>query len=163
MKTGENDSSVFFLCRGNQMTIDQKQQIIERRRGGQSYVDIATALLISENTIKSFCRRNNIVTNKIAAKQITKRHPDLCRHCGKSLKQGTKGHPKKFCSEECRRQWWKDNDALYARKAFYTLACKECGTAFESYGNQARKFCGHACYIKNRFGRIGDACDRSAI
>ena len=86
-----------------------------------------------------------------------------CRQCGKPLKQGIKGQPKKFCSEECRRFWWKDNDSELVRKAYYTIICAECGNKFESYGNKSRKFCGHACYINNRFKKESCLNESGAI
>jgi len=38
----------------------QKEQITQMRSEGFSYAKIAAALGISENTVKSFCRRNNL-------------------------------------------------------------------------------------------------------
>ena len=38
----------------------QKQNIANMRRNGASYAKIAAALDISENTVKSYCRRNNL-------------------------------------------------------------------------------------------------------
>lgn len=135
------------------MTAEQKQKIQQLRQLGQSYGEIATALSISENTVKSYCRRKNIgIRRKTVERKVTESNTN-CKNCGKPLIQGTKGHPRKFCSEECRRAWWKENDGQYAKKAYYTLVCKECGKKFESYGNKTRKFCGHACYIQSRFGR----------
>ena len=42
------------------MTTAQKQRIEYLRGKGDSYAAIAADLGISENTIKSYCRRNNI-------------------------------------------------------------------------------------------------------
>ena len=42
------------------MTTAQKQQIEFLRDKGESYATIAYDLGISENTVKSYCRRNNI-------------------------------------------------------------------------------------------------------
>lgn len=145
------------------MTPNQKEQIKELRQRGHRYVDIAAALSISENTVRSFCRRNNIVTSQKASEQENKEYPDHCKQCGKTLKQGKKGHPKKFCSEECRRLWWKENKDKAAKNAYYTVICEECGTEFESYGNSARKFCGHACYIKHRYGKGREEYDACAV
>lgn len=50
------------------MTTAQKQQIEFLRGKGASYVFIAVVLGISENTVKSYCRRNNI---GVAIKQGT--------------------------------------------------------------------------------------------
>ncbi len=133
------------------MTNIQKEKIQKMRQEGQSYSQISSTLGISQNTIKSYCRRNNLGATKSTKPKTEKKIFTSCKHCGKTLTQGTKGQPKKFCCEECRRDWWKVNDNELVKKAYYTLSCAECGIKFESYGNKNRKFCGHACYIKNRF------------
>lgn len=135
------------------MTDDHKEKIKRMRQDGQSYSKIASTLGISENTIKSYCRRNNLTTIKNNKPKKEKEIYTSCKQCGKPLTHGTKGQQKKFCCEECRRAWWKANDGELNKKAYYTLVCEECGTKFESYGNKNRKFCGHACYINNRFKR----------
>ena len=133
------------------MTSIQMEQIQKMRQEGQSYSHIASNLKISKNTIKSYCRRNKLLASENMKAKEEKEIYTSCKHCGKPLTQGTKGKPKKFCSEECRRLWWKANDSELVKKAYYTISCAECGNIFESYGNRSRKFCGHACYIKNRF------------
>jgi DNA-binding CsgD family transcriptional regulator len=139
------------------MTEKEKEKIHLMRHNGQSYSKIASALGISKNTIKSYCRRNNLGAKK--EKEIY----TSCKQCGKALTQGTKGQPKKFCSEECRRLWWKANESQYNKKAFYTLRCIGCGEKFQSYGNKNRKFCSHACYINYRFKKVGSLNDEGAI
>ena len=145
------------------MTTDQKEQIQQMRQKGLSYLQIASALNISENTIKSYCRRNNLATMKSTKPQAVKEIHSSCKHCEKPLTHGTKGQPRKFCSEKCRRAWWKANDSQLMKKAYYALKCTECGKKFESYGNKNRKFCGHACYIKNRFEKEGDEYDPCSV
>lgn len=139
------------------MTDIQKEKIREMRKEGQSYSKIALVLEINENTIKAFCRRNNLGTIKNTKPKEEKEICTACKHCNKALTHGAKGQPKKFCSEECRRAWWKVNEVQLNKKAYYTLICVECGTKFESYGNKNRKFCGHACYINNRFKKERNA------
>jgi Sigma-70, region 4. len=142
-------ASVFLL--EGKMTTAEKDRIHEMRLLGISYSQISSELNISENTIKSYCRRHNL--GKTTAKKTTGIlvEKDVCKHCGKPIKQGSKGKHKKFCTEECRRLWWKANDTHIQRKAYYTLVCHGCGKSFKSYGNAKRKFCSHACYINNRF------------
>ncbi|MCX7749149.1 MAG: sigma-70 region 4 domain-containing protein [Clostridia bacterium] len=152
----------------NQMNIEQKQKIFELRSNGQSYLQIAQTLRVSENTVKSFCRRNinkpEKVETSVAIKTVeTKESLSDCKHCGKPLIHADKGQPKKFCSEKCRRIWWKANDGQIDRKAWYALNCSMCGIEFESYGNRNRRFCSHACYIKKRFEKGGGENDKRAI
>lgn len=140
------------------MTNTEKENIKEMRKEGQSYSEIALALDINKNTVKAFCRRSKLQTNKkVEIKIKEKEFNFVCKNCGKPLKKGTKGQPKKFCSEKCRRDWWKCNDKELNKKAYYTFICIECGSEFKSYGNKKRKFCSHACYINNRFKKGSEA------
>ena len=166
------------LCMGVQhMTIDQKKKIQQMRQEDRSYLEIALTLGISKNTIKSYCRRKNLDTSEgsTAKTAVLKRSCEIhtdCKQCGKPLVQGKRGQPKKFCSEECRRTWWKGNSSQIAKKAWYTLTCSMCGKEFESYGNKERKFCDHSCYIsyryndfakRKRFEKAGDDHDSRTV
>ncbi len=157
-----------FFMGVKQMNMGQKQKIHELRGNGQSYKQIALALGISENTVKSYCRRNIKMAAETEATIIDKQirieeFHTICKHCQKPLVQAVKGQPKKFCSEKCRRLWWKANESRLNRKAYYSLTCSMCGVKFESYGNRNRKFCSHACYIKKRFEKEGGANDKRAV
>ncbi|NFE94373.1 helix-turn-helix transcriptional regulator [Clostridium botulinum] len=146
------------------MTGTEKENIKKMRKEGQSYSQIALALNINKNTVKAFCRRSRLQTNeKVKTKIKEKEICFVCKNCGKPLKKGTKGQPKKFCCEACRREWWKANDKEINKKAYYTLICTECGIKFESYGNKKRKFCSHACYINNRFKKERNVHESRAI
>ena len=128
----------------------QKQQIIELRNQGISYSKIADALGISLNTIKSFCRRNNLGGHiGKESKQINK---TFCKECGKELNQNLGKKPLKFCSDKCRVKWWNTHPELVNRKAIYSFICTYCGEPFTAYGNSKRKYCSHSCYINHRFG-----------
>lgn len=145
------------------MTDNQKEEIQKMRQEGKSYSQIAIIIGINKNTVKSYCRRNNLGATESNKPKNEKKVYTACKHCGKQLIQGTNGQPKKFCSEQCRRLWWKANDNQIVRKAYYTIRCLECGKKFESYGNKNRKFCGHACYINNRFKKERTLNDTRAI
>ena len=42
------------------MTIIQKRKVVYLREKGESYAAIASAIGASENTVKSYCRRNGL-------------------------------------------------------------------------------------------------------
>lgn len=132
------------------MTDAEKEKIRFWRMEGFGYGTIADRLGLSENTVKSFCRRNHL-TGVASKKPLT-----VCRHCGQPLIQCPKRKGRKFCSEACRRAWWKAHPELVDRKAFYLMTCAHCGKEFKSYGNRTRKYCSHACYIAARFGEGGN-------
>lgn len=122
---------------------EQKQRLNALRRSGAGYGQIADALEISINTVKSFCRRHGLSS---AAK------PSVCEQCGRTIEQNPGRKRKRFCSVLCRNKWWNTHLELVKRKAVYTFICPNCGKEFRVYGNSHRKFCSHACYIEYRFG-----------
>lgn len=133
------------------MTDLQKEQIKTLRLQGISYVKIGEMLGISDNTVRSFCRRNGLGD---AAKNTV-----ACKHCGKLIKIIPKQKPRKFCSDACRTAWWNSHPDCVDRKAVYAYTCAHCGKPFTAYGNKERKYCSHNCYISDRFGEECDARD----
>lgn len=134
------------------MNIQQKNQIASLRREGYGYAKIADALGLSKNTVKSYCRRNDLSgvaldgSQDMPAIQIT-----FCPECGKEIRQVPHRKEKKFCSDECRHKWWNARPERIQRKAIYSYTCAHCGKQFTAYGNSHRKYCCHACYIADRF------------
>lgn len=129
------------------MTTAQKQQIKFLRDQGESYASIAGDLGISENTIKSYCRRNNI---GVAIKKNPPVAANTCANCGCRLSHTPGAKRKRFCSKKCRMAWWKAHPEAVARKAVYRFVCQNCGTEFEVYGNANRKYCSRACFAAIR-------------
>lgn len=82
----------------------QKEQIVILRANGESYSKIADVLGISINTIKSFCRRNNL--GGVASAGTKQEGDALCNQCGAPLKQIAGKKQKRFCSNKCRMAWW---------------------------------------------------------
>ncbi len=126
-----------------------KQEIISMRKQGMGYMKIGQLLGISHNTVRSFCSRNRI---GLSSNTVN------CKECGKVIKVAPKHKSKKFCSDSCRIKWWNSNQDKVNKKAVYEFACAYCGVEFTAYGNNKRKYCSHACYIKARY-RGGGACD----
>ncbi len=125
------------------MTDIQKQRIGHLRGMGKSYVIIADILNISENTIKSYCRRNNVGTVMKNEKPGAK---DTCCICGILLEHAPGAKQKRFCSDKCRMAWWKSHPEAVNRKAIYHFVYPVCGVTFESYGNAHRKYCSRGCF-----------------
>ena len=138
------------------MTKEQKLQIAKLRDDGYGYSRIAQALGVSVNTVKSFCRRNNLAgkaTVEIPKAQVTAGEGKrFCLCCGVSVEQNLGRKEKKFCSDKCRMEWWNNNLDKVKRKAMYEYICPNCGKQFKVYGNSHRKYCSHECYVADRFG-----------
>lgn len=125
------------------------EKITSMRLEGRGAAEIADALHLPVNTVKSYLRR----------------HPEAdtthaCPQCGKPVAQKEGRKEKKFCSDKCRTSWWNSHQSEINKKAYYTLVCQFCGKEFESYGNQRRKFCGRECYANHRKKLAGEVCGR---
>ena len=131
------------------MHIQMKENIRRLRFEGLTYSAIAKATGIPMNTVKAHCRRNGIY---VQGQQVEEK--PHCKQCGKLLFPKKKCKPKKFCGDKCRYEWWSKNRNQLNRKASYLLTCAYCGKEFVSYGNRARKYCTHNCYIIDRFGSL---------
>lgn len=138
------------------MTNEQKSKITRLRTDGYGYMKIAQMLGVSENTVKSYCRRNNLIgraTEALPRAQVSSKDGiHLCLSCGVSVKQNQGRKAKKFCSDKCRMKWWNNNLDKVKRKAIYEYICPHCGKPFTVYGNSHRKYCCHECYVADRFG-----------
>jgi endogenous inhibitor of DNA gyrase (YacG/DUF329 family) len=130
------------------MTRTPKEQIIQMRSEGLSYSKIAAVLCMSENTVKSYCRRNNL--GGITTANSDRQDGRFCHQCGKTLSSSPQSKTKRFCSDRCRMTWWNAHPEAVSRKAIYKLTCAFCGREFESYGNKGRKYCSRACYGKSK-------------
>lgn len=138
------------------MTEVQARQIREMRFKGMGYRTIASATGLSRDSVRNYCKANGISGFGQAAKfnlQENINQGNACMFCGMVMEQSARGRHKKFCSDACRRQWWKNHQDEIDKKdtAIYKCTCARCGKEFESYGNKNRKYCSHRCYIKDRF------------
>ena len=123
------------------MTAAQKEQIIYMRSRSESYGAIADALHLPKHTVKSYCRRYDIVP-------ITKHEnkpSSVCDHCGQPLVQTPGAKQKRFCSKQCRMQWWYKHSDEMQRSIVYHFICPICGKEFIS-NNPKRVYCSRACF-----------------
>jgi endogenous inhibitor of DNA gyrase (YacG/DUF329 family) len=139
----------------NQMTENQKTQILEMRRLGCTYGHIANSLSLKEGTVKTYCLR--------AVKKGLLRIPRepahcFCKQCGKEIVQVAKRKKRIFCTDACRQKWWGSHQFLVKQssKCLYHFTCTTCGKLFTAYGNPKRKFCSHQCYIRSRYYQDAD-------
>jgi len=129
----------------------QKERIEELRSLGAGYGKIADALGMSINTVKSYCRRNNLVGHQAESEMSQAISQSFCKQCGKELTQPSGRKQLKFCCDECRTSWWNSHPEKVNKKAVYSFTCAFCNEPFTAYGNSKRKYCSHDCYVKDRF------------
>ena len=134
------------------MTDAQKRQISDLRSKGYGYKKIAALTGISDNTVKSFCRRNKF-DEETVSEQAMKYTGETtqCENCGKEIHQLAKRKKKRFCCDKCRNAWWNSHLDLVKRKAIYDFRCAYCGKEFHIYGDKRRKYCSHECFLADRF------------
>lgn len=122
------------------MTEDQKNLINKLRSEGYGYLKISQEIGVSVNTVKSYCRRNEI--SSMIKETITS-----CEQCGKPI-DVSRRITKRFCSDTCRNKWWNTNSKPRTR---YSAVCPACGVVINMHRRNEKKYCSHACYIKTRY------------
>ena len=131
------------------MTEHEQDEIRRLRIAGKSYTQIGEILQLSRNTVKSVCYRCGY---QPANETDTITDLEHCRNCGESILQVAGRKRRSFCSEACRRAWWSTHRNAGNMKTVVSTKCAFCGRAFEDYARNGRKYCCHACYIRDRFG-----------
>lgn len=138
------------------MTEAMQKQITQLRLKGLGYKSIATVVGTSKENVRYFCKTHGLLgkASLVALNfEERKKNPDCCKQCGKKLERNRYSGVKLFCSDKCRREWWKEHpgESKHTKKATYELECAYCKRMFYSYGNANRKYCSHDCYIQDRF------------
>lgn len=143
------------------MTEFQAKQIRDLRLRGTGYRAIASVVGLSRDIVRNYCKSHGLdgfATELTLNMKEQMEAGTACQCCGKEIKQPATGRKRKFCSDECRRNWWASHQADINRKptAYYEKQCAYCGKTFTAYGNRNRKYCSHACYVRDRFWREED-------
>lgn len=137
------------------VTLRQERKIQAMRKRQMGYRSIAAELGISRDTVRNYCVAHGL--NGCAVSENSK--AKTCAHCGGKIVQPKRGRPRRFCSNECCRAWWKEHPEAIDRcaTAEYESTCLNCGQQFTAYGNNHRRYCSHACYIQHRFKSCASA------
>ena len=131
------------------MTQKEREEVHRLRLEGKSYTQIAGIVRLSRNTVKSICQRLGIQPSETTEEKPDSAH---CKQCGVVLVQNATGKRKQFCSDLCRRVWWKEHQDKRIMKSAVNVKCAFCGRDFKDYQKNRRKYCCHACFIRARFG-----------
>ena len=139
------------------MTEYQQRKIREFRLQGAGYRAIASVMGVSRDEVRNFCKSKDLDSPAAErnARLQAERDDIKCATCASIIRHSRKGRLKKFSSDKCRRAWWTAHpDALVkSEAASHPGNCEHCHEPFEAYGNRNRKYCSHACYIRDRFWR----------
>ena len=156
---GSSFGALLFSYLEDTMTEQNKAGISRLRLAGHSYTQIAEIMHLSRNTVKSVCQRYGFqpeVTLEI------EKESGVCQNCGMRIIQPQGRKHRSFCSDACRRAWWKAHRDSGKKKTAILLRCAFCGHMFEDYTRNHRKYCCHACYVQDRF-RKREADDGHAV
>lgn len=111
------------------------------RREGLGYKRIAAIMGLSQDTVKSYCKRHSLTE---VGSEVR------CKQCNALVEQTPHRKKKQFCSDKCRMAWWNAHPEMIKRKTAHTLVCLYCCKPFMSYGNTERKYCSRSCYASIR-------------
>lgn len=131
------------------MTIDEKRMLTIYRQQGLGYKKIAQLMELSVNTVKTYCKRNDLGGKTAADDQHST--GKVCKCCGAPLHQTPGQKPRLFCSDTCRTKWWNTHPELVKHRGDRQIICARCGKPFGVNKSSTRKYCSHACYIADRF------------
>jgi predicted nucleic acid-binding Zn ribbon protein len=137
---------------------EQKQQILELRKKGYGYKSISGILRINRDSVRNLCKSYGLTGYGQPIESGDLDEPNNkrnCTNCGKEISVDDKrGRKPKFCCEECRINWWKNNSDKRnkSERAWYSFKCRNCGKEFKVYGNKSRKYCSIKCSTEYRFG-----------
>lgn len=131
------------------MTTQEKTLLVSYRKNGYGYKKIADLMGLSENTVKTYCKRNNLAGT--LAGSGPRRKVTRCKQCGAPLVQTVGRKPKVFCSSLCRNKWWNNHPNMIQHRDGQNITCKNCGIELRISKNSTQRYCSHACYISDRF------------
>ncbi len=92
------------------MTDEQALQIRKLRAQGMGYRAIATTVNLSRDAVRAYCRSVGIGGYRIEYEMNLKERMNdgrACSFCGAELIQPVTGRRRRFCSDICRRSYWR--------------------------------------------------------
>ena len=142
------------------MNAEMARQITELRHKGLGYMSIAIVVGTSRENVRYYCKTHGLAgdVEQVKASFKDENVSSRCKCCGGRIVRNPKSGKKLFCSDECRRAWWKKHpeESKHSKEATYTFECAYCKRYFSAYGNKFRKYCSHDCYVMDRFWKNGN-------
>ena len=112
-------------------------EIQRLRQEGYGYVRIAQMLGLSENSVKSFCRRHPLPVD-----DSRKQAEGMCPQCGTKVDSRHR-----FCSDACRAGWYESHSS---DEQDILRLCKTCGKPFEPR-HPKQVYCSKQCFYNDRY------------
>ena len=89
---------------------NQLENIQRLRKDNYTYASIGKVLGMSVNTVKSICRKYGFAPDDVPQKDINHivslEAIPRCKFCGRAMDNPWNRRNKKFCTDQCRYNWW---------------------------------------------------------
>lgn len=92
------------------MDMRNREEILRFRLQGLGYKAIASRLKLSRDSVRQYCYRNGLAGYSKAVMLNLQQMLDdeiICKNCGAKLKHTDGKRRKIFCSDRCRKKYWK--------------------------------------------------------
>ena len=134
----------------------QRERALLLRKNGMSLGKAAIETGLTKYAVRNIDRgRDDIATDNTIQDRM--QNGQACLFCGGKIDQPEgAGRPRRFCSEYCRRQYWRLHRAEQKKRPekVVTKICVYCKKPFDVYGKNERKYCCRDHYMNEKSGLI---------
>jgi len=147
------------------MDEETRKSIFKMKSQGLRNYAVASMLGLKKDTLHEFCKKYHLCgPEEVIRLNIIElvQHNIICPQCYGPIRHKKRGRRKRFCTEKCRRAWWKEHEEARNRnpKSWYSNQCLACGKYFVVYGNHCQKYCNRECYLNHRYRREQDGIQK---
>ena len=125
------------------------------REKGMSLRKVAALTGLTKDVVRNISRKIVVAADDDDTLDSRINGGQACTYCGRSMEQhGGSGRPRRFCSERCRRQYWRLHRPEQKKKEdkLFLRTCAYCGKTFQIYGKNDRKYCCREHYRLHFYG-----------
>lgn len=132
----------------------QRERALLLRRNGMSLGKTAMETGLTKAMVRTIDRVIDAVDTDNTI-QDRMQNGRACLFCGGRIDQPEgAGRPRRFCSDHCRRQYWRLHRAEQKKRPekVVTRICAYCKKPFDVYGKNERKYCCREHYNRHFYG-----------
>jgi len=125
------------------------------REKGMSLRKVAAITGLTKDVVRNISRKIVVAADDDDTLDSRINGGQACTYCGGSMEQHVgSGRPRRFCSERCRRQYWRLHRPEQKKKEdkLFLRICAYCGKTFQIYGKNDRKYCCREHYRLHFYG-----------
>ncbi len=124
------------------------------REKGMSLRKTAATTGLTKDVVRNISRKITVAAEDDSLEAMMQAG-NACSYCGGAMEQhGGSGRPRRFCSDYCRRQYWRLHRPEQRRKEnkLFLRTCAYCGKTIQIYGKNDRKYCCREHYRLHFYG-----------